>query len=201
MKWKAATTNLILSKTNLDPNREVLLNTDHLDDLTTSTLKHLQRYHCSNDDVSFRDGLYDIFVTAIRLDSKINQQWALLVPTYNWDIGRHSRKYDFDFDPTLMENLESDNTMNVRRQDRVQMVVNPGLVRYGTAAGERYDEPTILVKADVLVKSYTISSSAKGLPPKCRSDGGTASSDEGEERASLKKPGLLSRAKRRLEQL
>jgi hypothetical protein len=154
LKWRATTTAMVLAKINNDSDKASVIRRELLDELTGYALKYLQPLQCSTDDASCHRGLEEIILSAIQLDAKMNQQWAIVLPHYTWDEESIRRPYGFSFDHTIMEAINGENAD--LRQAKVQLVLAPALIRVGTMDGERYNSETkALVKAWVHVSGLS----------------------------------------------
>jgi hypothetical protein len=154
MRWKAATTQLVLEKINTESDREPLVYNELLNGLGDIILNCLEPSITSNDPDSCRRNLGDILRSAIKLDGKINRQLARHVPQYTWTGSRTPFLHDFQFDDRIMSLAQGEPIPD--RAAKVQMVLTPALVRYGSIEGEKYEnfeKPEVLVHAVVHLQS------------------------------------------------
>jgi hypothetical protein len=154
MRWKAATTQLVLERINPESDREPLVYDELLSKLGDIILNCLKPFITSNNIDSCYQNLGGILRFAIKLDGKINQQLARHVPQYTWTGYRTPFLHDFQFDDRIMSLAQGEPIPD--RAAKVQMVLTPALVRYGSIEGEKYEnfeKPDVLVHAVVHLQS------------------------------------------------
>jgi hypothetical protein len=158
MKWKAATSQLILQEINADPETDTAVYAELIEQLVNYIIGHLQPLNLSSDIASCLENLRDILYFAIKLDGTINQQWAILLPRYQKKSREDTSLHSFLFDPTMMEDAEGKRTTG--GEYKVQMVITPALIMYGTKDGEQYNDSKVLVPAQVHLQRFYRSSQA-----------------------------------------
>lgn len=159
MTWRALTSQLLVERINgdLDRDRDVQVYPSLLKELDAYTFKYLEPLRCSNDKIGCRNSLKAIFVAAIKLDAKMNQQKARLILKNRW-IEEGDRLWGFLFDPTIMS--DTDQNVSPSHRATVQLMITPALVRYGTMNGEDYKTPVVLAKALVHLDPVSVSRDA-----------------------------------------
>jgi hypothetical protein len=154
MRWKAATTQLVLERINPESDKEPLVYDELLNDLGDIILNGVKPFMTSNDLNSCCRNLRGTLRSAIKLDGKINQQLARHVPQYTWTGSRTPFLHDFPFDDRIMGLAQGQPVPD--HEAKVQMVLTPALVRYGSLEGEKYEnfeKPDVLVHAVVHLQS------------------------------------------------
>jgi hypothetical protein len=151
MKWKAATTQLVLEKSNKDSDRDSIVYDEWIAGLQDIILSVLEPFITSTDYESCLKYLGIILRSAIKLDGKMNQQLAQLAPRYTLAGSKTNHLHGFQFDPDIMKLPQGEPDLGP--EAKVQMVLTPALVRHGTIEGEKYEKPDVLVHAVVHLQS------------------------------------------------
>jgi hypothetical protein len=178
MRWKSSTTQLVLEKINGGPDEEPLVYEELLNGLGEIILKRLKPFITSTNEESYNRNLVDILRSAIKLDGKLNRQLARRMPQYTWAGSRSNLFHDFQFDDRIMTRAQGEPVPGP--EAKVQMVITPALVRYGSIEGERYEgfkNPEVLVHAVVHLQSSSGFSPAKLVKPPANNKGRSQSRD------------------------
>jgi hypothetical protein len=126
----------------------VRLRESDLKTLVNLVLESILPWAVPGDPLSRARGLEKILISAIDLDSHMNEQWAVYMA-----IGNPARngqpRYGFEFDGTMVVNERQDIPSGA--EGLVKLVIAPTLTRWGTVLGENYRTQTVIERGRVLV--------------------------------------------------
>jgi len=143
MRWKSATTQLVLGKINEDPDKETLIYDEIINVLPDSIFDCLKPFVASKEDDSNTRYLGDVLRSAIKLDGKLNRQLARGVPQYTWTGSKTRFFHSFPFDSRIMSlaegERESSSDTRAKAPSQVQMVLTPALatIKMSPSLGSR----------------------------------------------------------------
>lgn len=110
--------------------------------------------------------LQRIIISAIDIDSHMNEQWSIMYATTGSLGDDKTARHGFPFDSTLMEPASKD--FHMMEKQLVGIVVSPALIRSGTANGDQYESTWVLAKSRVLPQGFTSSTLRSKMSSKNR---------------------------------
>ncbi|EJT76943.1 hypothetical protein GGTG_06857 [Gaeumannomyces tritici R3-111a-1] len=153
--WKAHATRHCLQSSRTDDdavNSSDELNSQLLN-IVRGWLRPQQRW--SIDNAAFARALAGILDQSLKIDKEISRQ-----PTaVKWLLPEMSTR--FNFDPSLMEEVDDKSTDLPRRA--VFVCVSPGLMRRGTSSGGNFDNERLIIPVGVSVGAVTLVRNVEGV--------------------------------------
>jgi len=95
-----------------------------------------------------REDLFFIFRSVVELDAYIHEQWARFFAVAKPRHEKTTKRHDFPFDGHFMVCASPDHQM--QRPDLVGLVLSPALVRAGTQNGDDYHSEVVIAGSRVL---------------------------------------------------
>jgi len=147
-KWKASTAKLIISRQRPPTEQgRIPVHPDDLHFLIDRVLDVLGIWRTGDERDCTRD-LQRIIISAIDIDSHMNEQWSQMHVTTGSLGDDKTARHGFPFNSTVMEVPSKD--FQITENQLVGIVVSPALIRSGTANGDHYESTWVLAKSKVL---------------------------------------------------
>lgn len=147
-KWRAATTELLLSQSQSSDNC-IIIPKEVLVELSDNAQRPLRPWSTSNNEIRRTDALRSIIYLSIELDAYMNEQWAFFGAYTPASHDSGQQRFGFTFDSHEM--ATADHSHQLHDGDLVNVVVAPALIRLGDSIGDDYSKTrVVLVKSRVL---------------------------------------------------